>query len=440
MPSLIDYFMHLIDTALKLREKNNNPIRVGMVGAGFMARGIALQLIRYVKGFHLAGISNRNLDSANQCYADAGILDSRIASGVIEFDNNVDTGLHSVVEDPFILCNSKKIDVILEVTGSIEFGAAVTCQAIKNNKHVVLMNAELDGTLGPILKVKADKQGVVITNVDGDQPGVTMNLFRFVEGLGIKPKLCGNIKGLQDPYRNPTTQKSFAERWKQKPEMVTSFADGSKISFEQAIVANATNMSVDIRGMHGPVVESGSHINNAADWFPASLVDSSVGIVDYVVGAEPGPGIFILGTHDDPVQQHYLELYKLGKGPLYCFYTPYHLCHFEVHNSIARAVLFNDATINADFGPRVDVVATAKRQLYKDEIIDGIGHYMSYGICENAAVVHRDKLLPMGLAENCKLIRDVAIDTVLTYEDVELPSNRLCDRLRAEQNKLFFQE
>ena len=88
------------------------------------------------------------------------------------------------------------------------------------------MNAELDGTLGPYLKVLADQAGVVYTNTDGDQPGVIMNLFRFVQGIGVKPVLCGNIKGLHDPYRNPTTQAAFAAQWKQKPHMVTSFADG----------------------------------------------------------------------------------------------------------------------------------------------------------------------------------------------------------------------
>jgi predicted homoserine dehydrogenase-like protein len=222
-----------------------------------------------------------------------------------------------------------------------------------------------------------------------------MNLFRFVKGLSIVPKLCGNIKGLQDPYRTPTTQKIFAERWKQKPEMVTFFADGSKISFEQAIVANTTDVRVDVRGMHGPTVESGSHVDQPLSWYPEYIAESATGIVDYVVGASPGPGVFVLGTHNDPAQRHYLELYKLGKGPLYCFYTPYHLCHFKVHNTLARAVLFNDAVITPELGPEVDVVATAKKDLQKGDIIDGLGHYMTYGQCENADIVHRDKLLSM---------------------------------------------
>jgi predicted homoserine dehydrogenase-like protein len=299
------------------------------------------------------------------------------------------------------------------------------------------MNAELDGTIGPILKTHADRAGVVYTNADGDQPGVIMNLFRFVKGIGVKPVLCGNIKGLQDPYRNPTTQAGFARQWKQKAHMVTSFADGTKISFEQAIVANATGMTVAKRGMYGPTVPSGTPIKEAPNWYPSESLLVGDGIVDYVVGAEPGPGVFVLGTHDHPTQQHYLNLYKLGEGPFYCFYTPYHLCHFEVPTTIARAVLFNDAAIAPIGGPRVDVVATAKIDLKCDQTLDGMGYYMTYGQAEKSEVVNREALLPMGLAEGCRLKRDISKDSVLTYDDVELPIGRLCDKLRSEQNNYF---
>jgi predicted homoserine dehydrogenase-like protein len=300
-----------------------------------------------------------------------------------------------------------------------------------------MMNAELDSVIGPILKVYADKAGVIITNTDGDQPGVIMNLYRFVKGIGVRPVLCGNIKGLQDPYRNPTTQEGFARQWKQKPHMVTSFADGSKISFEQSIVANATGMKVAKRGMFGPTVPAGTPIREAVEHYPLDSVLDGDGIVDYVVGAEPGPGVFVLGIHDHPAQKHYLNLYKLGQGPLYCFYTPYHLCHFEVHNTVARAVLFGDATITPLGVPQVDVVATAKTDLRSGEVLDGIGFYMTYGQCENAGVVRAQKLLPMGLAEGCRLKRDIKKDQVLTYDDVEFPAGRLSDKLRAEQNAHF---
>jgi predicted homoserine dehydrogenase-like protein len=220
--------------------------------------------------------------------------------------------------------------------------------------------------------------------------------------------------------------------------MVTSFADGSKISFEQAIVANATGMRVARRGMLGPTVPTpGMFLRDAIRLYPTEWLKDP-GIVDYLVGAEPAPGVYVIGTHDDARQRHYLNLYKLGEGPFYLFYTPYHLCHFEVPNSLARAVIFNDAALTPLAGPCVDVVTTAKTDLKTGQTIDGMGWFMTYGQAENADVTARERLLPMGVAEGCVLKRDVAKDTVLTYDDVTLPEGRLCDRLRREQDATFF--
>ena len=430
--------MIIVDSALKARQDAGNPIRVGMVGAGFMARGIALQMCSVVPGMELVAISNRKVDQATRAFNEAGREEVHQASTSREFDEHVLAGRSVVTEDPMLICESENVDAVIEVTGAVEFGAQVVLAAISHGKHVIVMNAELDGTLGPILKSYADEAGVIFTNADGDQPGVIMNLYRFVKGIGVTPVLCGNIKGLQDPYRNPTTQEGFARQWKQKAHMVTSFADGTKISFEQAIVANATGMKVAKRGMHGPTVASGTPIGEVVDLYPAEDLLNGPGIVDYVVGADPGPGVFVLGTHDNPAQQHYLNLYKLGEGPFYCFYTPYHLCHFEVPTTVARAVLFNDAAITPLAGPQVDVVATAKIDLVKGQTLDGMGYYHTYGQAENADVAQAERLLPMGLAEGCVLKHDLSIDTVITYDDVELPAGRLSDKLRAEQSARFF--
>src|SRR5262249_34782259 len=141
---------------------------------------------------------------------------------------------------------------------------------------------------------------------------------------------------------------------------------------------------------------------------------------------------------NDAVEKHYLSLYKLGSGPCYCFYWPYHLCHFEVPFTVARAAIFGDAAITPLGAPCVDVIAAAKRDLEAGEILDGLGHYMTYGLCENAQLVHAEHLLPIGLAEGCRLRRNIPRDHVLRYDDVELPPPRLCDALRSEQDVLFF--
>lgn len=431
--------MILIDTALARREAEGRPIRVGMIGAGFMARGVALQIIQYTQGMRLVAIANRTIEKARSAYEGAGVPAEQLqfVESVGQLEEAIAAGRPAITDDALLLCQAEGIDVIVEITGAVEFGARVVLEALAHGKHVVTMNAELDGTVGAILQVYARRAGVVLTLSDGDQPGVTMNLYRFVKGLGVRPVLCGNIKGLHDPYRNPTTQRAFAERWGQNPSMVTSFADGSKISFEQAVVANATGMRVGRRGMFGPTVPTGTPVTEIAGLYPLELLLEGPGIVDYVVGAHPAPGVFVLGTHDHPTQRHYLNLYKLGEGPLYCFYTPYHLCHFEVPNSVARAALFGDVTLAASGPPRVEVIAAAKTDLEAGATLDGIGHYMTYGLCENAEVARAENLLPIGLAEGCRLKRAVPKDACLTYDDVEPPADSLAHRLRAEQNAHF---
>jgi predicted homoserine dehydrogenase-like protein len=428
----------IVDKALQACAEVGNPVKVGMIGAGFMGRGIANQIANSVPGMELVAIFNRNLDGAQRAYAEAGIEDFKVVTTVTELEDCVAQGKYAVTDDAMLLCQAEGIDALIEVTGTIEFGAQVVLEAIAHHKHVILMNAELDGTVGSILKVYADRAGIILSACDGDQPGVQMNLYRFVKSIGVTPLLCGNIKGLQDPYRNPTTQEGFAKKWGQKAHMVTSFADGTKISFEQAIVANATGMTVAKRGMLG--YNFTGHVDEMTSMYDVDLLKELGGIVDYVVGAKPGPGVFVFGTHNDPKQMHYLNLYKLGEGPLYSFYTPYHLCHFEVPLSVARVVLFKDAVMAPLSGPLVDVITTAKIDLKAGDTLDGIGFYMTYGQCEKSAIVREQRLLPMGLAEGCRLQRDIPKDQVLTYDDVEFPAGRLCDKLRAEQDAYFAAE
>ncbi|HBE18019.1 MAG TPA: NAD(P)-dependent oxidoreductase [Cyanobacteria bacterium UBA11149] len=427
--------MIIVDRALQKRAEAGNPIKVGMIGAGAMGRGIANQIINSVPGMKLVAIFNRHLDKAKQAYHEAGVEAVYVVNNVTDLEDAIAKGKYAITDDAFLLCQTEGIDALIEVTGTIEFAAQVVIAAIENRKPTILMNAELDATIGPILKVYADRAGVIITACDGDQPGVQMNLYRFVKSIGLTPLLCGNIKGLQDPYRNPTTQAAFAKQWHQALNMVTSFADGTKISFEQAIVANGTGMRVAKRGMLG--YQYSGHIDEMTKMYDVDQLKEWGGIVDYALGAKPSPGVFVFATNDDPKHRHYLNLFKLGEGPLYSFYTPYHLCYFEVPISVARVVLFQDVILAPLGGPVVDVVATAKTNLKKGETLDGIGGYMVYGQCENSDVVRSENLLPIGLAEGCRLKGDIPQDQVLTYQDLELPSDRLCDRLRSEQNNYF---
>jgi predicted homoserine dehydrogenase-like protein len=429
--------MIIIDNALKAREAAGNPIRVGMIGAGFMGRGLLNQIVNTTPGERMVAVYNRHIDKAVEAYRYGG-LEPEIARTQGELEDAIAKGTPVVTDDWTLLTRSSQIDALVDVTGAVEFGARMVMDAFDNGKHVVLMNAELDATIGPILQVYAKKAGVILSCCDGDQPGVEIKLFRYASGPGLIPRLMGNIKGLQDPYRNPTTQQGFAEKWGQNPTMVTSFADGSKVSFEQTIVANACGLKVPKRGMFGR--DHHGHVDELTEMYDLDMLRELGGIVDYVVGAAPNPGIYCLAEHPDPKHRHYLNLYKLGEGPLYSFYTPWHLCHFEVPNTVARVVLFGDAAGIPLGGPLVEVCAVAKRDLKAGEVLDDYGMYMTYGEAVNTDEMRRERYLPEGLADGCRLQRDIPKDQVLRYHDVELPEGRLADKLRDEQYEHFAED
>jgi predicted homoserine dehydrogenase-like protein len=424
----------IVDEALRRRAAAGDPVRFGMFGAGFMARGI-LNQGRYLRGIRCAAVCNRTPEAALAALAGAGVDGAEVVESAGAADEVIARGGTAVTADPAVLCGSEQLECLLEATGHVEYGAQVTTQAIEHAKHMVLMNAELDGTVGPLLKHRADAAGTLITGCDGDQPAVQMNLFRFVEALGLIPRVCGNIKGLQDRYRTPTTQEAFARRWGQTPSMVTSFADGTKISFEQAVVANATGMGLARRGMIG--FELDGHVDELVDRYDLDQLRRLGGIVDYVVGARPSPGVYVLAEARDATQAHYLDYGKLGPGPLYSFYVPYHLTVLEAPLTVARVVELGDVAITPRGGPVVDVVAAAKTDLRAGDTLDGLGGYLSYGLCEAHHVTRAEGLLPMGLAEGCTLRRDVAKDQVITVEDVTPPGGSVVHSLRRDQEALF---
>jgi predicted homoserine dehydrogenase-like protein len=428
--------MIIIDSALDQLEREGKPLKVAMAGAGYMGRGIAFQMLTATRGMRLVAIANRTPAEARRAYQEGGVDSAQSIRTGAELDAAIAAGQYAVTGNATALCEAEQVDVIIEATGDVEFGAHVALAAIAHRKHLVLMNAELDATLGPLLKTRADRAGIVMTNADGDQPGVIMNLYRFVRSIGFRPVLAGNIKGLQDPYRTPETQRGFAEKYHQKTRMVTSFADGTKIAMEMAVVANATGHRVGRRGMYGPRCD---HVKDAVTLFPMDqLLDG--GLVDYILGAEPSPGVFVLGYNEHPIPRRYMTYHKMGDGPLYAFYTPYHLCNFEVPITAARAALFHDAAITPAGGPVCDVMTVAKRELRAGDLLDGIGGFTCYGVLENSPVFQRGGYLPMGLAEGCRTRRDIGKDEPITYSDVEVPRGRLADELRTEQDRLFLPE
>jgi predicted homoserine dehydrogenase-like protein len=422
----------ILDKALERRVEAGNPVRIAIVGAGYMARGIAAHTT-LMPGVDLVAISNRTIGKAERVFEEVGRGEARRVERPDELDDAVARGVPAVADNPEPLCRAESVDVLIEVTGEVEVGANSVLDAIAHGKHVVLVNAELDSTVGPILKAKADKAEVILTNTDGDEPGVAMNLLRYVKTIGLQPVLAGNIKGFLDRHRNPETQRAFAESVGQGPKRIASYADGTKLSMEATLVANAAGFGVARRGMNGYRC---AHVTDLLELYNGG-VPPDEGIVDYVLGAEPGSGAFVVGYSANPIAREYLRYFKMGDGPLYLFYAPWHIPQAEAPLTAARAVLFRDAAVAAMDGPRCEVITIAKRDLRAGEVLDGIGGFKCYGSIDNVDVTRRERLLPMGVSEGCVLVADVPLDHPVTYDDVRVPNGRLIDRLRLEQDALF---
>jgi predicted homoserine dehydrogenase-like protein len=426
--------MILVDKALERREKAGNPIKVGMIGAGEMAKGMINQIMHYTPGMTITAIFNRNPRRAEKVLQDLGLSKFEIGNNLSDAENIIRDGNILLTSDIDLFLSLTSVDVVVESTGAVSFGAETLLKAFEKGKHVLSFNAELDSTLGPILYQKSKEAGVKYALGDGDQPGVTMNLYRYVKGMGFEPLVCGNIKGMLDYYRTPATQKAFADSWGMDPRMATNFADGTKVAFEQSCIANATGMKVAKRGMLG--YESTGHVDEMTHLFDIEELRRLGGIVDFVIGSKPSPGVFVYAAAKDPYSEKYLKYGKLGNGPLYSFYVPFHLLFFDIASSIARLIDFDDPVIVPLKGSVVDVITVAKTDLNPGDKLDGIGGFKAYGLCENHDIVVKENLLPMGLSEDCILKNTIKKDNPITWDDVIIPGGRLIDVLWNDQLKL----
>jgi len=401
-----------------------------MVGAGATGRAIALQLGTPAPGIRLVAIANRTLEHGERALREAGVTAWSRAASVREAELAISRGVPVLTDDPSVLTACDAIDVLIEVTGTIEAGARVVLEAFDHGKHVILVNAELDSLLGPILKVKADRAGVVVTHTDGDEPGVAMTLLRYLRTLGLRPVAAGNIKGMVDYYRNPDTQRAFAEKHDQDARKVTSFADSTKLSMEATVLANATGFHVGRRGMYGPAC---GYVREIGNLLPAKQM-LETGLVDYALGAAPHTGAFVIVHEGSPLKQVQLAYYKLGDGPFYVFYTPFHLPHLQIASTIGRLAIHRDPTVAPIAGPVCEVVTVAKRDLKAGERLDGVGGFCTYGLIDNRATARSLAALPIGLSDGCVLRGDISKDAVLSFNDVEAPPAGVVEALWQEQN------
>jgi len=414
-------------------EKSGRAIRVGLIGAGVSGRAIALQLSTPAPGIRLVAIANRTIGHGVRALRDSGAAQWLIAETVHEAERAIADHKPVLTDDPSVLTRCEAIDILIEATGTVGYAAQVVLDAFAYGKHVVLVNAELDSLLGPVLNTKAEQAGVVLTHTDGEEPGVAMTLLRYLRSLGFRPVAAGNVKGIVDYYRTPATQQAFAEEYGLDAKKTASFADATKLSMETTVLANATGFQVGRRGMYGPACK---HVSEIANLLPAEQM-LRTGLIDYALGAAPYTGAFVIVHEDSPLKMAQLAYYKLGEGPFYVFYTPFHLPYAQIVSTIGRAVVYRDATVKPLAGPVCEVLTIAKRNLKTGEILDGIGGFCTYGLIDNTEMARAENALPIGLSEGRRLLRDVSKDEIVALDDVGPGSGGLAEELWREQHGLW---
>ncbi len=416
---------------LSEREKNNIPIRVGVVGTGFIGRGLINQ-ISLMKGIKTTVVATRTLDKAIKVLTNNQVA-YRHCINEYELRKTIHSEQIGIVSDPMLLPTAD-IDIIVDCTGDIEFGAALGVKTIENDKHFI-SNPEMDVTVGPVLSKMAADKGVIYSGADGDEPGVIMNLYHHVSSLGLDIVAAGKFKGYHNCYATPLAVKPWADKLAQNPYKIASFADGTKMNIEMALVANATGLIPDIRGMHCPTTTL-DRVSDVLKLREQGGILSSSGVIEVVMGVQPSGGVFVVATTSNSQIKKDLQYYKMGNGPNYLFYRPYHLCAVEMGTGIISAVLNGEPTICPKHTPVADVLTVAKKDLRTGEVLDDIGGYSFYGVVDRAITVKEKKFLPIGLACKARMIRSVKAGTPITLDDVEVNDHSLVWKLRQRYEKM----
>ena len=421
--------MHIF-AALERREREGRSVRVAIVGTGFMGQGL-LRQIRLIHGMAVVCVANRTLEKAVDALRGTGLEPGAIAicDDPVGAQQAIARGQTVVTRDLLLAAAIPDVDVIMEATGNVGVGASVAIAAIAHGKHIVAANPECQATVGALIERRAEEACVVYSDIDGDQPGLLMNLYAYCTGLGLEAVVAGNCKGVLKRYATPATQVRFATENGISPWIATAAADGTKLNLEMAIVSNATGMLPARRGMTGFTTSVQTLIE---DFGKAGLLSRGP-IVEYTFGIDSG--VFIVARSDDDALQREWRYLKMGNGPHYLFYEPRVLCHFDAPLSAAQAALYGTPTIAPKGAPLTEVVACAKTGLEAGTRLDGIGGFNCYG--EILCVRDAEGLLPVGLAEGAVLTRDVAIDQPIELDAVEFVDDTLPLRLRREQDALF---
>lgn len=365
--------------------------RIGIIGTGFIARGLMLAL-KYHPELEISGIVTR-----------------RKKDGIENFP--VDTTLLTNDVEEVI----RKSDLIVECSGDVIHGTEMIEKVFAAGLPVVTMNSELQIVTGSALA----KKGMLV-EAEGDQPGSLAALDREVRDMGFEPIVYGNIKRFLNLHPTPEEMEYWSKRQGISLSQVTAFTDGTKVQVEQALVANALGATISCRNLSGIPCKD---LEDGAQRLAEIADGIGIPISDYVLSSTAPAGVFIVAKHRDE-QKPYLEYLKLGAGPYYVILRPYHLCHLEIPRTILNVLNGNkNATFNNGERPTIQVVAVAKHAIGKDVIVKrGLGGFDVRG--EAVKIKNCPEGVPIGLLHEATFIRPVAEGQIITFADVKLPESR----------------
>ena len=419
----------MVDMLNKLKSLQKN-IKVAIIGTGSAGKGLVYQC-SITPGIDCLAISDVKINKAIAAATLTG-QEFQVVENLNDLHDTIRKGLLAVCDNSALLAQCELMDALIESSNAIEEGGGYAVTALENCKHVIMMNSESDLIFGPYLMRLAHKNNVVYTSCDGDQPTVIVRLVNELQLWGFELVLAGNIKGFLDRYSDPTKIIPEADKRFLDHKMCASYTDGTKLCVEMALVANALGMEVDVPGMHGP---RANDILDALELFDLEgFRRSGRKIVDYVIGPEPKGGVFAIGYCDNKYQQSMLNWFpnRMGKGPFYVFRRPYHLVHIEALQCVAEAVLDGDSVLQPSAGFKTNVYCYAKRNITKGEKLDGLGGYTCYGLIENCGDNCERPGMPICLAEDVTVKRDIAKDEKIYMDDIEYNPEHYSFRLYAK--------
>ena len=424
--------MFLYDELLAIEKERS--IHVALIGSGFMGVGIA-EAIAGTPGMKIVAISDKDMPRAQKAFESTGISNYKEVNRteeLLKLDLNRD---RIITRNYKIIPELDNIDMVIEATGIPEIGAEVAYSSILNGKNIGTLNVETDVTIGHYLAKLAKSSGVVYTVCTGDEPVVINEMYGFFKMLNFEIIACG--KGKNNPldlHANPDTLKITAKQKGLNPRILTEFVDGSKTMIEMCATANSTGLTIDKRNMHGPNINTNKIAEVLCRREDGGILENS-GVVDYVIG-DLAPGVFIVARPKGKIADKTLKYLKIGKGPNYLFYRPYHLTSVEVPTSIALAVLYNKSSLSCTNTPTAETITFSKKDLKKGETIDYIGGYTIYGGIEKFNISKSENLLPLGLSEGAEVIEDIPKDTPVRYSQVKVKES-LLSTLRKLQDRMY---